>query len=250
VDNSPNLAKIFRSWFLASITRREVLPWPSKRIQEKAQKAALGRLPRIAGGKDEEHDDGLANASPFHKELSRILKDLGVPHVNEAQVAIYSVDVALKHKSMDGKDVCIEADGASHYFTNRPSTPTGKTLHRRYILASMGYRIITISLHQWSSTARKQRPFLLKDLLRDAGVAVGGGAHGGTGGGRKQSRQRKPSSPSSAAVLPKATTTATTAVRGSRRAPPLVAAPGRPGSRVERRQAKAAKCWSEDEDGP
>jgi hypothetical protein len=108
--------------------------------------------------------------STFHQEVSSTLSEMGVPHELEflSEGGLYSLDIALK-----GRKICIEADGPTHYATNRPTVRIGGDNLREAILAKQGWTLIQIPWFTWHNIAEKDRREYMANLLYEhAGLTM------------------------------------------------------------------------------
>ena len=97
------------------------------------------------------------------------------PHNNNPTPS--TVDIALRNEM-----VAVEVDGSAHWTQNEPYVPLGRTIWRWRILASRGWRLVSVPYFRWarleSLAAKKQ---YLWQLLQASGVRVWGVCGGGRG---------------------------------------------------------------------
>jgi|GEM_PF-6718963 len=99
-------------------------------------------------------DDEQPLPSRFHREVARTLENLGIAFKNEAPICGFFVDIVLnEHK------IAIEADGPTHFARDErgKSFPTGKTLFKKNLIQSAGYRVISIPYWEWSKQRNNQQ---------------------------------------------------------------------------------------------
>lgn len=83
--------------------------------------------------------------------------------------------------------VAVEVDGSAHWTQNEPYAPLGRTIWRWRILASRGWRVVSVPYYRWarleSLAAKKQYLYqLLQVGGRRRGVTGGWGRSGLVGG--------------------------------------------------------------------
>lgn len=90
------------------------------------------------------------------------------PHNNNPTPS--TVDIALRNEM-----VAVEVDGSAHWTQNEPYVPLGRTIWHWRILASRGWRLVSVPYFRWarleSLAAKKQ---YLWQLLQASGVRVWG----------------------------------------------------------------------------
>ena len=62
-------------------------------------------------------------SSKLHLDVSHVLKQMGVEHVNEEQCGGLSVDIVVTAAAFADRKVVLEMDGPSHYFRSHPRKP-------------------------------------------------------------------------------------------------------------------------------
>jgi len=108
-------------------------------------------------------------SSKRHMEVSRILRNLGIPHRNEVRIEYnYVVDILLTETTVQyPKGIVIEFDGPTHFETYL-FQPEGSTMLRRRHIRSLGYKLISIPFLQYGKqTTLKCKEKLLLDYLND-----------------------------------------------------------------------------------
>ena len=82
--------------------------------------------------------------SNFHHDVANALDRLGENHVVEGATddGLFRVDCLLA-----ARRVAVEADGPSHYLTDR--APTGQTRLRRRLLEARGLAVVSVPYFDW-----------------------------------------------------------------------------------------------------
>eukprot|EP01025_Chloroclados_australasicus_P050977 TRINITY_DN5927_c0_g1_i5.p1 TRINITY_DN5927_c0_g1~~TRINITY_DN5927_c0_g1_i5.p1 ORF type:complete len:710 (-),score=63.67 TRINITY_DN5927_c0_g1_i5:927-3056(-) len=80
---------------------------------------------------------------------------------------VFSIDVLLNYK---GYKIALELDGPFHFSQNCPYVPLGITKRRNRLLEKMGFRVVTISVYEWSALelGHKYKYELLMEKLEAA----------------------------------------------------------------------------------
>ncbi|KAK9818101.1 hypothetical protein WJX72_007196 [[Myrmecia] bisecta] len=96
----------------------------------------------------------------LHKDVSRVLKEMGLDHDIEhvTQDQLFSVDISLK-----GEQVAIEADGP-HHFTSNTRMPLGEMKARARLLNARGWQVISVPFFNWTGHTDAHHKALLRQV--------------------------------------------------------------------------------------
>ncbi|PSC71010.1 Tbc2 translation chloroplastic isoform B [Micractinium conductrix] len=95
--------------------------------------------------------------SATHRDVAAVMRELSLDFEVEKKIedGLMSVDIALR-----GEMVAVEVDGSAHFTINEPFVPLGRTLWRWRLLASRGWRVVTVPYFRWAmlgSLAQKKQ---------------------------------------------------------------------------------------------
>ena len=108
-----------------------------------------------------------SNPSQTQRDVLRAIQSL--PGWSEAREEVltddglFSMDIAMVRP--DGTKVAIEVDGPTHFMRNNLTRMNGATLLRNRMLESRGWRVVSVSVKQWSKMSPAVRKKYLLDLL-------------------------------------------------------------------------------------
>eukprot|EP00808_Paulinella_micropora_P000031 g33242.t1 len=106
------------------------------------------------------------DSSKLHKEVSKVLRDEGVPHVNEDTSSGLWVDTGMpEHR------VIIEVDGPTHFVASSVESKRPKydfaTLFKHRLLRAMGWRVVSVQFYKWEDLRPEERALYLRRKLRE-----------------------------------------------------------------------------------
>ncbi|KAL4859186.1 putative aldo-keto reductase 2 [Chlorella vulgaris] len=80
------------------------------------------------------------------EDVSNVVTALGIDHDIERRIedGLMSVDIALR-----SEQVAVEVDGSAHFTQNEPFVPLGRTLWRWRLLASRGWKVVSVPYFRW-----------------------------------------------------------------------------------------------------
>ncbi|KAL4426696.1 hypothetical protein ABPG77_004752 [Micractinium sp. CCAP 211/92] len=89
---------------------------------------------------------GEYKVSVTHRDVASVMHELSIDFEMEKKIedGLMSVDIALR-----GEMVAVEVDGAAHFTMNEPFVPLGRTIWRWRLLASRGWRVVTVPYFRW-----------------------------------------------------------------------------------------------------
>ncbi|KAL4458727.1 hypothetical protein ABPG75_013592 [Micractinium tetrahymenae] len=105
---------------------------------------------------------GEYKVSVTHRDVASIMHELSLDFEMEKKIedGLVSVDIALR-----GEMVAVEVDGSAHFTMNEPFVPLGRTIWRWRLLASRGWRVVTVPYFRWglmqTLTQKKQYLYTL-----------------------------------------------------------------------------------------
>ena len=94
----------------------------------------------------------IEQSSPSHREISKLLAQLGLQHRNEATIGPFSLDIYVP----DSK-IAIEIDGPHHFF-RESDLRTSSSVLKHSILEFLGYQVMHVPFYEWiqcTSDAKK-----------------------------------------------------------------------------------------------
>jgi len=104
--------------------------------------------------------------SKFHYQVSDALTSLGLGHINEIRVGIWSVDIHVTEPGLD--HVLIEADGPSHYL-HESTIENGPAVLKHRALSDLGWTVVHIPYFEWKTKySEADRVQYLRSLLQTA----------------------------------------------------------------------------------
>lgn len=133
-----------------SVTRRQLQQyqlWVERELQR--PELFLPEALRDACREDLIHNHATPTISAFQREVGRLLPSTGEAWESELVLPDgHSLDFAQR-----GARIGVEADGPFHYMRRADGglVPSGATLLKRRQLAALGWRIISVPLHEWSA---------------------------------------------------------------------------------------------------
>lgn len=100
---------------------------------------------------------GDYKVSSTHRDVASVMRELNIEFDMEKKIedGLMSVDIALR-----GEMVAVEVDGSAHFTINEPYVPLGRTIWRWRLLASRGWRVVTVPYFRWAklqSVAQKKQ---------------------------------------------------------------------------------------------
>eukprot|EP00808_Paulinella_micropora_P025336 g81610.t1 len=109
------------------------------------------------------------HSSELHKEVSKVLRDEGVPHVNEDTSSGLLVEIGMaEHR------VVIEVDGPSHFVAGSVESRRPKysfaTLCKHRLLKAMGWGVVSVPFYEWEHLRPAEQVLYLRRKLREVGV--------------------------------------------------------------------------------
>ncbi|OEH75444.1 RAP domain-containing protein [Cyclospora cayetanensis] len=142
-------------------------PKPQSRLEPPAgvggppqDKAGEAELTKANGTETEEVCTHAVFSSALHRDISRVLNLMEVPHINSASAGPLKADCYLPHAR-----AVIEAVSAYQLYTNT-QTPTTLSRLRHELFAGMGFGVLLIHQRQWLSLSSDQEKMsLMRDLL-------------------------------------------------------------------------------------
>lgn len=101
--------------------------------------------------------------SRLQNKVADVLHSLGVPFAEEyaPRANFFNVDIAIME---GGTKLAVEVDGPQHFSANAPHVPLASTCMRDALLASAGWKVVSIPFNAWAQLAGLEQK---QDYLRE-----------------------------------------------------------------------------------